>query len=92
MGLYNSTIGALRVTVSLNVIIFSIRLDILSQTNCLEDRYAGHNDTGNCRLQRGLGYLGIDFVGYGNILSKSCRPAISDALGRTISKCEQQFV
>ena len=56
--------------------------------NCLADRFASHSDTGNCRLQRGLGYLGTDFVGYGNILSKSCRPAISDALAMTISKNE----
>jgi hypothetical protein len=27
------------------VILFSIRLDILSQANCLADRYAGHSDT-----------------------------------------------
>jgi hypothetical protein len=56
----------------------------------LADRYAGHSDTGNCRLQRGLGYLGVDFVGYGNILSKSCRPALSDAFSWTISKYEYQ--
>jgi hypothetical protein len=60
--------------------------------NCLADRYTGHSDTGSCRLQRGLGNLGVDFVGYGNILSKSCRPALSDALGWTISKYEYQFV
>jgi hypothetical protein len=54
----------------------------------LADRYASHSDTGNCRFQRGLGYIGTDFVGYGNILSKSCRPAISDAFDRTISKNE----
>jgi len=37
------------------------------------------------------GVLAISASIYGNILSKSCRPALSDALGWMISKCEYQL-
>jgi hypothetical protein len=57
----------------------------------LADCYAGHSDAGNCRLQWGLGNLGVDFVGYGNTLSNSFRPSLSDAFGWTFSKYECLF-